>query len=477
MVHTTLRRRQVLAAGSAALIGGAAGCLGIIGSDNPFERPTVDAGWPIDVGVLAPLSGPFERFGHQMREAITVVEAQVMAAETDFWVEFTIGDTESDPDTAVDVAQGMLDDGIEAFLGPALDESCLAVLEEVLLPNEAAAATPIGVRGWDDIDTQDLFYSMAPTTGTISRALGRMIGVEGHQSVAIIHGDGTYGTDITERVTADLRGRGIEISPQIAIDEEADEIPVDDILHEAVESDPDGIVFVTNPGDGTQLLESYYENYDEILPYLLTDRLRDPELPLELDNDLAEAVVVGIEPAHTRGGFAGRVTDYEEGVIADVGDDLINTLLDRRGDVVDITAEDGLEPEQILQPFHAAFDTLFDHLPTNQTMQTYDAAVILMLAGFQVGEGSYSGDRIGAAIPRVGYSSAAVQYAGSFGHRDWWDGLGEIGAGAQNSYSGATGTMELVELTGLRENVRMDAVRFDSDADYGFEQVFPLGNM
>ena len=472
-MQRSISRRGAIAAGTAG-IASLAGC-GILGSEDPFERAVAE-GWPIDIGVLAPLSGPFERFGEQMQEAITVVEAQVMAADTEYWVDFTIEDTESDPATAVEAASSLHDDGIEVFLGPALDESVIDVMDEVLFPETAAGITPIGVRGWDATDTEDLLFSTAPTTSSVGNALARMVDTQRYPAVSIIHGDGVYGSAIQESLEADLSGRGVDIPVSVTVDEEAEEIDASGIIEEAHEADSEAVVLITNPGDGQLLLEEYYDQYDP-KDIIVTDRMRDPELPDELGIDLEGVIAVGIEPAHTRGGFAGRVEEYEEGVIAELDVDLGEEIENLRGDTVDLSIDDDLEAEDILQPFHVVFDALFDHRPTIQTMQAYDAAVILMLAGFQVGEGNYSGDRVGSAIPRVADFPGAVGDVASYGHRDWWDGLGEIGGGVTNAYDGATGNMHIVELTGLREDVEMNAVEFAPDTEEGFEEVFPLGTM
>ena len=479
MLKERVTRRGLLATsvGGVALT---AGC-GIIGtSENPLEPDRVDEGWPIEVGVLAPLTGPLERIGRQMLESVTVAEAQVMAADTDFWVDYQIKDTESDPDQTIEAANEFLDDGIELFFGPARDESAAKLLEEVLIPEEALAVTPTAVRGWTDANVQHSIYSFAPAMPTVAQALGRLPQLRRDMSLSIIYSDTEYGRSLQERLDQDISARGIDVTATVTIDpDDSDDLPSEDILDEAVADDPDSMIFAVDHGEGTQLLETYYNGGYEVRPNYLADRLRDPDIPAQIETELTDSFVVGIQPVYTRGGFAGRVETYEEGVIADLDVDLADEIIDRERDGVNLTIDSDteLEPEELLQPAHLVFERLFDRFPTNQELQSYDALVVLVLAGFQVGEGNITGQRVGEAVPRVSDSPGHTRGVQSYGQRDWWEGLDAIGAGANNAFQGATGEINWVGLTGLREEVLMDAVRFVPESETGFEIERPFGVM
>lgn len=472
-------RRGVLAAG-VGVTTLTAGC-GIIGTtENPLEVERVDEGWPIEVGVLAPITGPLERIGRQMLESVTVAEAQVMAADTDFWVDYQIKDTESDPDRALEAANEFLDDGIELFFGPAQDEAAAVLLDEVLMPEEALAVTPTAVRGWTDANVDYSIYSFAPTMPTVAQALGRMPQLRRDTSLAIIYSETEYGQSLQERLDQDISARGIDVTATVTVDpQDEDDLPTEDLLDEAVADDPDSLILAVDHGEGTQLLETFYNGDYEVRPNYLADRLRDPDIPDQIDTELTESFVVGIQPVYTQGGFAGRVEEYEEGVIAEIEEDLTEEIIDRQRDGVNlaIDSDTDLEAEEILQPVHLVFEQLFDRFPTNQELQSYDALVVLIMAGFQVGEGNITGQRVGEAIPRVSDIPAHTEGVQSYGQRDWWEGLDAIGAGANNAYQGATGEVNWVGLTGLREEVDMDAVRFEPESETGFEIERPFGVM
>lgn len=480
MLDGRLTRRGVLAS-TAAGVALTAGCTGMIGSsENPLDPDRVDEGWPIEVGVLAPLTGPLERIGRQMLESVTVAEAQVMAADTDFWVDYQIKDTESDPDRTVEAAEEFLDDGIELFFGPARDESAAQLLDEVLIPQSAVAVTPTAVRGWTDANVQRSIYSFAPIMPTVAQALGRLPQLRRDTSLGIIYSDAEYGRSLQLRLEQDISARGIEITNTVTIDpDEAEDLHTEEILDEAVAGDPDSLIFAVDHGEGTQLLETYYNGDYDIKPNYLADRLRDPDIPTQIDTELTNSFVVGIQPVYTRGGFAGRVEDYEEGVIAELDVDLAAEILDRERDGVNLTLDTDteLEPEELLQPAHLVFDRLFDRFPTNQELQSYDALVVLVLAGFQVGQGNITGERVGEAVPRVSDFPGHARGVQSYGQRDWWEGLDAIGAGTVNAYQGATGEINWIGLTGLREEVVMDAVRFAPESETGFEIERPFGVM
>lgn len=464
----SLPRRGYMAASGAALAGLLAGCIG----ENPFDREEAD-GWMLRFGMLAPETGPFERFGQDMIESVELLERQVEAADLGFVLEYTIFDTESDPDVAAAGAEQLLDEGYQVLLGPCLDEAVIAVMEEVSVDAEVPIISPVAAAGMRDfrrlmIDDEEthLVFSTAPDAHHIGRAFNRTAALSAAQAVAIVHGDGAYGSRMRDEAVDEFKLRGISVEVEIEVDEEADaeDLDVIGILTELHESDADLLVVATNPGQGQELLKEYYANFDP-KPTVLSDRLRDPELPSLVGADLADAIAVGINPIHSRRGIGAVPQEVEEELVEDDADDL-DLEVEVDDEVVDINPH---------RPIYEVFPELFDRRPTSQTMQTFDAAVILVLSIVSAREGFYEGPRIAQAVDRVASApDGPVQYQANYGFHNYWEGLGEIGAGTVNNYLGHTGDVSFHPSRGTRQRPMLNAVVWDDDAPDGFAELFPI---
>ena len=461
----TLPRRDYMAASGAMLAGLFAGCIG----ENPFERDEAE-GWMLRFGMLAPESGPFERFGQDMIESVELLERQVEAADLGFALEYTTFDTESDPDVAVAGAEELLDDGYEVLLGPCLDEAVIEVMKAVTADAQVPIISPVAAAGMRDfrrltIDGEEthLVFSTAPDAHHIGRAFNRTAALSGAQAVGIVHGDGAYGTRMRDEAVDEFNLRGISVEVELAVDEEADAADLDirDILTELHDSDADLIVMATNPGQGQELLREYYANFDP-KPTVLSDRLRDPELPSIVGASLEEAIAVGINPIHSRRGIGAVPQELEE----EEDPDDLDLEVEVDDEVVDINPH---------RPIYEVFPDLFGRRPTSQTMQTFDAAVILVLSIVSAREGFYEGPRIAQAVERVASApDGPVQYQANYGFHNYWEGLGEIGAGTVNNYLGHTGDVSFHPSRGTRQRPMLNAVMWDDAAPDGFAELFPI---
>ncbi len=445
MDHSRIDRRAFLATGAAG-IAGLAGCLG--NSSAPWDEGERGDGWTIDVGVLVPQSGALEAFAEEIEDGVRLVERQFESiTDPNYTLDVTIRDSGTDPATAVDAGQELVDEGNQIIVGPGTSESLAALTEEVLIPESALACSPLAAANLTAIDNPGRFFVTAPRTRTMVRGLERPIALNQVQSIGIVHSTSPYGTNIGEGIVEGLRDRGIDVQAIVAIEDDEAPSPV---LEEATQDDPEGLIVACDPIVGIPLLETYYTEFDPGYTFL-PDRLRFRDLPERFGVDMADATVVSLKPGWEQVGRRETVDpdEIEEEVEVDEADDRLDW-------------------------FDSAFEAEYGRHPSIQAAQAFDATAILVLGAVAAGEENYDGDVIVQRIPEI--VNPQTQYEGVRGYssNDYWEGIGEISQGIRNNYTGASGGFVFDSNTGLRGQATLHAVRFAPETDSGFEETLPI---
>lgn len=446
MDRSRIDRRSFLAGGATG-IAGLAGCMG--GSEAPWEESGGGGdgdGWTINVGVLAPQSGSLETFAGEIEDGVELVGRQFESiTEPNYDLDVSVRDAGTDPETAVEAGQDLVDDGYQLLVGPGTSESLAALSEEVLEPESALAVSPLAAADLTEIDNSGEFYVTSARTRTIARGLERPIAMNRVESVSIVHSSSPYGTNIAEGLDGGLSDRGIEILETLEV--EGDD-PDTSVLEDAVADDPGGVVFACDPAAGVSLLETYYAEYDPGYTFL-PDRLRLADLPATIDDEMADASVVSLKPG------------WEQVGIRDTSEE-------------DVEDEVEVEDDDRLDWFDGAFEAEYDRHPSIQAAQAYDATLVMVLGAIAAGEDEYGGAEVSERIPGVVNSQTQYEGVRTFSSNSYWEGLTEIADGVRNNYSGATGNIDFDTNTGLRTGFTLHAVAFTPDSDSGFEETHPI---
>jgi len=436
------RRRTVLASGAAGLTS-LTGCLGNI-LDGGDEADDSSGGSTVKLGVLAPQSGSLETFGPAIVDAAKLVQRQITTADTDFELELSIQDTESDPETAASKGADLSESGCRAIVGPGSTESLIRLAEEVLVPDGIAACSPLAATVDSiDLDTENLLYTTAPRASFLGQALARPMALEGVESVALISADNRYGRQVAENAVEAFETRGTEVTASVTVDTEAASSSAAE-LETAMADDPEALAVGTGPVIGTQILTDYYDAYGE-KPVYLTDRLRLGDLPSNVGEPMENAYVVAFKPQ-----WMVRRSDDSDAVATGT----------RTG------------PSEIHRSFYDAFRAEYGRRPTLQAAQAFDATVPLFLAAVSPGESD--GSVVGENVRKM--TNTQLNYEGvyTYDSENYWTGLGDISDGVRNDYSGPTGRVQYSTNVGILEKVRLHAARFAPDVEHEFEEVLPI---
>jgi len=408
--------------------------------------------------VLAQETGSLGTFGREVADAADLVKRQVDVSPNEFSVELATEDTESDPDSAVEAAQSLVDDGYQVIVGPGSGEEADAVTREVLTSEGVTAISPLAAAGLSEIEDGDKLFSTAPRANEQGVAISRPIAIARTESAAIVFSDNDYGRSVGTRAKEEIETRGIDVTAEVVIEDlEADSYT--SILEEALADDPGSLIVATDPVTGIQALTDFYADF-EARPVFLSDRLRIPSLPSDVDSDMPDARVISLRPNWLRG--RGSEEDGGEGNGTD------GNGTDGEGQTA--TGEDA----ELLTEFLPAFRTAYERVPTVQAAQAFDATAVAVLAAIRAGEDNYDGDAISGAVRAV--TNEQEQYTGvrGFDSGRYWEGLDVISDGVRNSYTGAASDVQFDPEIGYLVSPTLQSSRFAPDSELGIEETLPI---
>lgn len=414
-------------------------------------------GWPLKLGVLAPLSGDLETFGPDIRDTAKLVKKQVKDG-SGFSVDLTVKDTKTDPATAATAAKELADDGCQAIVGPGSSESFVKVAQDVLLDESVVAASPLAAAP-EAITFEDdgLMFTTCPRAVTLGQAVARPMSLDGTKSASIVRADNHYGNSLADEAKVAMKTRGIEAAKDVTISETGKD-SYTSIVKQAMDADPGALVVATGPVTGTQVLKDYYKDYGE-KPVYLPDQLRLRDLPSQVDSDMTSARVVALKPRWNRGqigGDGGSAGNQSSGNQTDGG-------------------SGGENPDSpVLTSFFDAFVEEYDRMPTVQAGQAFDASVILLLAAAAAGQDSYDGRTIKQKVRTITNEQSGYSGVRTYSGEDYWQGLKGISEGLRNNYSGATGKVEFDRDNGYLIELLLTSLQFAPDKKSGFEEIIPI---
>lgn len=274
---------------------------------TPVVTATTDAPRPDDgvlrIGVMAPRSGPGAPLGESLLEASALAielvnEAGGVGGAPVQRIEEDEGTT---PLAAADAIESLLDQDVDAVIGPTSSVIALDALGDLLAGGVVACSPTATTMALDDYPGSDRFFRTAPSDALQAVAIAELAERTGARTAAVAFIDDTYGRPLAQATIAALEGR------QLAVDTTVPLAPGDDDLTaEAMQLahlDVGVIVIIGDPDAGTRLLSALGASAagregGEIPEIILNGAMRTPAAPTlvqELPPALREAVQ-GVSP-------------------------------------------------------------------------------------------------------------------------------------------------------------------------------------
>ncbi|WP_336343924.1 ABC transporter substrate-binding protein [Halalkalicoccus ordinarius] len=402
--HTN--RRTVLKSVGVAGVAGLAGCLGGDGgsnggsSDNGSGDGSGD-GRELMIGVLQPTTGDLGDLGGPIRDAAVLPATQLEDSDVSFTIDLQEEDSQTDPEAGLSAAQALADGGYPAITGAAASSVTIPVAQQVAVPNGVVMCSPASTAPEiTEMDDDDFLFRTAPSDALQGEVMAQ-VGAEDFDfsSAATFHLNNDYGQQLSESFVSAFEELGGSVTAEVAF--EAEQPSYTSLLQDALGDDPDGMIVIGYPASGEQIFRDYYADFDGEETIMVTDGLREPSLPGNVDNPMEN--VVGTAPL-----AAGPDQDH----------------------------------------FANLFEEEYGSAPGVFTAQAYDATAVLLLANVAAGEND------GTAI-RDNLRTVANPEGEEVGPSNLGEAMGMVADGEEVNYQGASSAVD------FDDNGDMQAVTYE----------------
>jgi ABC-type branched-subunit amino acid transport system substrate-binding protein len=248
-------------------------------------------GRTIRVGVLQPTTGDLASVGEPIQQAALLPATQLSDANIGFTIDAQAEDAQTDPQAAISAAQALVDGGYPSITGAASSEVTIQVAQNVAIPNQTVMCSPASTSpAITTLDDNGYVFRTCPSDALQSQVLAQVASQRvGASSVSVMFTNGSYGQSLADAFVQAYEG---EVPAQVSFEQA--QSTYTSKLQQAMSSSPDGLLVIGYPESGNQLFRDYYSNYGRDTTILVTDGLRDPELPGNVGQSMTN--VIGTAP-------------------------------------------------------------------------------------------------------------------------------------------------------------------------------------
>jgi len=253
-------------------------------------------------GILLPTTGGLADLGVPIKNGAELPRI-VLEGETDFKLDFSVKDTQTDANAGQSAAQSLRNGGYPAVTGAASSEVTMAVAKNVFIPSGMVGCSPASTSpAITDLDDNDLIWRTPPTDALQGEVLAQVAKERhGASKAATMYVNNSYGQLLSESFASAFKNTGGTISNQVSFQKARSSYTTR--LQQALSNDPDAIVVIGYPESGKQLFRDFYSDFDTDVPILVTDGMRSSSLPSDVGNAMDN--VTGTAPL-----AAGPGTEY-----------------------------------------------------------------------------------------------------------------------------------------------------------------------
>lgn len=244
------------------------------------------------IGVLLPTTGEGAQLGEPMIEGVRLAVDRVNDAGG--FNGHPVRIVEVDEGTTASASLGfdtLLDDGVDAIVGPASSIVALADLDIPVSAGVVTCSPTATALSLDDYPDTGLFFRTIPSDSLQAVAIAQVAERTGATSVSIGFIDDMYGRDLRDAVAAAVGRRGLTVAATVGFDVDDDDLS--DEAFALVEGEPGVVILLADADDGSRLLAALDDtDVDAVPAIVVNDALRAmPSQVVEgLDDDVREAV-------------------------------------------------------------------------------------------------------------------------------------------------------------------------------------------
>jgi branched-chain amino acid transport system substrate-binding protein len=249
MTETTKKssfaRKTIAAAGAFAL--GAAvltGCTSTTTAGGCELGPEESGDLVLKLGTALPQTGNLAFLGPPEEAGVALAVDEINAAGKGITIDLTWGDSGDTDNKAYDTEiPRLLNAGVQAIVGAASSGTSLQFIDRVIaecVVQFSPANTSAAFTSYED---KGLYFRTAPSDVLQGEVLGNLIAEDGHQKIAMIVLNDSYGTGLAEFTTTAFEAAGGEVIAAPTYN--AGDTNFTSQINEALAGDPDAIVLIT----------------------------------------------------------------------------------------------------------------------------------------------------------------------------------------------------------------------------------------
>jgi branched-chain amino acid transport system substrate-binding protein len=270
-----------------------------LSTTTPTTEPARVEDGVLAIGLLLPQSGEGATIGQGMVDAAERAVEEINRAGGFLGqpVEVVSVDEGSDPSSATDGINTLLDDGVDAVVGPVSSTVALATLDDLLSAGVLTCSPTATSLALDEFPSSELFFRTAPSDSLQADAIGQLAQQTGRSRVAVAFLDDRYGHPMSAAVVAALRARALDVVAEIPFASN-DESLVDEAT-ELADTEAEVVVVLGDGEHALRMLTAMGETtgrFPEVDPpdIIVNDAVRRPPSP-QLVQQLPTAIRVRIQ--------------------------------------------------------------------------------------------------------------------------------------------------------------------------------------
>jgi branched-chain amino acid transport system substrate-binding protein len=242
----------------------------------------------LTIGTLLPLTGVLAPFGQAMENGAELAVTHIndsggVLGQPVVWVS---ADTATDPNTAVNAAQDLIDThDVDAIVGAVSSGATIAVAEQVAIPNQVLLISPASTSpAITDLADDDLVFRTTCSDALQGAALAQVAWDQGYTTACTLYLDDAYGQGISSSFTQAFEALGGTVQAQVP---HADKAPGASYLTELTEctaGSPDVLAAMGYPQHGQDYLDQALDNA-LIDQFVFSDGLKYQSMFDDLDDE------------------------------------------------------------------------------------------------------------------------------------------------------------------------------------------------
>jgi neutral amino acid transport system substrate-binding protein len=206
------------------------------------------------VGALLPYTGSQSTSGANLERALLLAAEQVNAAGgvAGRPIRIVARDTRSDPEHGYRAAIELLDEGVQALIGPeeeGLAQRLAPVMKQRRIPLLSGGVV---APAFTAVDDGDFCFRTSPSALLLGRELAEKIDADGVRSAVVLHVADEYGVGFSNVLQAELSLHGIDAGTPLALDPSLSSQA--SLIRMVMARSPDAVILVGYPDVAASLL-------------------------------------------------------------------------------------------------------------------------------------------------------------------------------------------------------------------------------